>query len=569
VPVAAQQPPPPPPAVTASDKAELGAADKAAKAKDWAGALARYQAAARATPSPQAQLGAANALYQLGRLGEAYEAYDEAQRDYGAKLSGGEKGLVAARLKELAGKTGWLSVRVNETGAQVDVDTQSLGTSPVPALVRVPVGTHDVKITKPGFVTFANRAEVTADGKAVVDATMAREATAGHVSVQATEPLRVMVDGVDVGGTPWEGDLPAGAHEIAGRSSTANALPQKITLNAGDRTTVSLVVAETAAHLQVRTSDGKGVIYVDGAVKAEGAFAADVSPGQHTVAVTREGYERFDKTFTLAPHETAAETVTLTPVAAQVTSGTAERAFEGIYGGLGLTGLFGVGGQGTELETGCATLGATSCQTPNPLGGGAFGYVGWTWNPVGFELLLGGSGDTVQQTAHFSGNAPSSSTALPISTPARDEKFTFARFGGLAALRVRASFQTGPIRGTFAGGLGFAYKEMIMKRDATATDGSGRKNTYVPDSLAYSSPAITLEGAAQLRVSQTVAIALGLEVWADNASVWGNNASPPSVQHNFLLARNSTPAQIPTPQYHFASGSQIFLGPFLGMQFGP
>jgi hypothetical protein len=29
------------------------------------------------------------------------------------------------------------------------------------------------------------------------------------------------------------------------------------------------------------------------------------------------------------------------------------------------------------------------------------------------------------------------------------------------------------------------------------------------------------------------------------------------------------PLPIPTPQYHFATGSQIFLGPFVGLQFGP
>ena len=37
--------------------------------------------------------------------------------------------------------------------------------------------------------------------------------TRGHISVRApgSEPLRVIVDGLDMGATPWEGDLPAGA----------------------------------------------------------------------------------------------------------------------------------------------------------------------------------------------------------------------------------------------------------------------------------------------------------------------------------------------------------------------
>ena len=530
-----------------------------------------YQAALQASPGPQAQLGVANALYQLGRFGEAYEAYDQGQRDYGSKLAPADKTTAATRLKELTAKTGWLSVRVSESGAQVDLDGKALGTSPVPALVRVLVGSHEVRVSKAGFVSFSSRAEVAADGKAVVDATLVREATQGHIAVQASEPLRVTVDGVDVGATPWEGDVAAGPHEIGGHSSTASALSQQITLKPGERSAITLVVAATAAHLQVRTSDGKGLIYVDGVVKAEGAFAADVGPGPHSVLVTREGYERFEKALTLAPRDTWAETVTLKPVGGtggEVKPG--ERAFEGIYGGFGLAGLFEVGGQGTELETRCDTLGASSCETPSPMGGGAFGYLGWTWNPVGFELMLGGSGDTVQQTAHFNG-VNHSGTVLPVSAPGRDEKFTFARFGGLATLRVRASFQNDFVRGTVAGGLGVSYKQMLMKRETTATDNTGRHDSYVPDGISYVSPAISLEGAVQLRISGAVAIALGLEMWADNASIWGTNAAPQASGH--VLANPNRPdvlpAPIPTPQYHFASGSQIFLGPFLGMQFGP
>jgi hypothetical protein len=177
----------------------------------------------------------------------------------------------------------------------------------------------------------------------------------------------------------------------------------------------------------------------------------------------------------------------------------------------------------------------------------------------------------VQQTAHFNG-VNRTGTVLPVSAPARDEKFTFARFGGLAALRVRASFQSDLVRGTVAGGLGVSYKQLLMKREATATDSTGRRDSYVPDGVSYVSPAISLEGAVELRVSGAVAIALGLEMWADNASIWGTNAAPQTSGH-VLLANPSRPdappAPIPTPQYHFASGSQVFLGPFLGMQFGP
>jgi hypothetical protein len=581
-PAIAQVPPPPPPppappaapaapqpsAAASNAAADLAAGDKAAKAKDWSGALTHYQAVLQAGPNPRAQLGAADALYQLGRAGEAYDAYDEMQRTVGPKVGPADKALVTARLKDLTNKTGALSVRVAEPGAAVDVDGKSLGTSPLAAIVRVATGPHDVHVTKDGFVPFIGHADVGPDGRASIDAALVRQATQGHLVVRApgSEPLRVLVDGVDLGVTPWEGDVAAGAHDVTGRSSNASATPQTVNVTAGERASVDLVTAATAAHLQVRTSDGKGLVYLDGVVKGEGAFAGDVSPGPHTVVVTRDGYDRFEKTLTLAQRDTWAETVTLKPVAA--TGGevaAAERPIEGVYGGLGIGPMFGVGGQGTDLETGCSTLGASSCDTPEPLGGVLFGYVGWTWNPVGFELMLGGGADTVQQTAHFDGNA--GPNAPPSANPPRDEKFTYVRFGGLVAVRARATFQGRLWRGTVAGGLGASYRGMVMKRDTTATD--GRTESYAPQSLvSYLSPALSVEGAFQFRVAPTFALALGLEMLADNAPASASVPSDLSQKHQ-LSPQTNQPAPIPTPAYHLASGPQVFIGPFLGIQFGP
>jgi hypothetical protein len=392
--------------------------------------------------------------------------------------------------------------------------------------------------------------------------------SAAHLAVRVTGPgsdaIRVLVDGIDVGAAPWEADLPLGTHQVSAQSSTASATPQTVVMTPGSSTTVDLVTSPTVAHLQVRTSDGKASIFVDGTVRGEGAFEGDVLPGPHTIVVTREGFERFEKAITLAERQTWAEAVTLQPVGATGATSPlgAERAFEGLYGGFGLTGAVGVGGQGTELETNCNTLGAASCDTPSPAGGGAFGYVGYTWNPVGFELFLVGLADQTKQVAHFTGIG--TMAQLPASLPARDETFQFVGVGGGAAVRARASFQNRLVRGSLAGGVGFAYREIFMSRDVKATDGSGAKASYAPQSVGYASPAISVEGAIQIRVTPAIGIALGLQMWADNASIAGDNSVPPA-QGNVL----SNGAAVPTPAYHLASGPQILLMPFVGMQFGP
>lgn len=558
--------PQPSPAVTATN--EIAEGDKATRGKDFAGALTHYQAANQAVPSARAEMGVADALYNLGKLGESYETYADVQQTYGPKLGPIEKGLVTKRMKEMAPKTGWLSIRVSEPGAEVDVDGASIGTSPVPALKRVPTGTHAVHVTKPGFQAFDASANVLADDKAVVDVNLAPATQMGHVVVHAsgTEPLRVLVDGVDVGATPWEGDLPAGSHTIAGRSSSSTAEAQSVQVTAGSKSTIDLVSAATAAHLQIRTNDGKGIIYVDGVVKGEGAFEGDVAPGPHSLLVSREGYERFEKSVTLAERQTDAETVTLKPLqAAGSTSQEGERAYEGIYGGFGLNGMFGLGGMGTSLETNCTTLGAASCDTPNPIGGGAFGYVGWTWDPVGFELAIAGLVDQASQKATFNASTTPGS-GVPGATPPRTESFSFLRAGGMAALRARVAFQGRLWRVTGAGGVGFSYREMVMERDASSSTPVS-PSKYGPFTEGYYSPALSAEVAFQLRVAPTLALSVGLEFWADSASIGGNNQVPATQQSAPITGSGTTP--IPTPSYTLANGAQVMLGPFLGMQFGP
>jgi hypothetical protein len=222
-----------------------------------------------------------------------------------------------------------------------------------------------------------------------------------------------------------------------------------------------------------------------------------------------------------------------------------------------------VGGLGSELETGCGALGAASCDTPSPLGAGFFAFVGYTWDPVGFELMVGGLADVTNQKAHFDGNLSNGQNPL-VAAPARDEKFTIFRAGPIGAIRARATFQNRIVRGSFAAGLGLAYKVMFMQRKATSSDGA-LSDTFNPDSVSYVAPGISLDASIQLRVGASTALVLGAMLWAESAG--SSAATAPDANRN--IGGNGTLVPISTPQYHLATGSQIFLGPYLGMMFGP
>jgi hypothetical protein len=547
-------------------KLHLTAADKAAKAKDWKTALAEYDAATAASPSAPAAEGAASARYELRQTGEAYDAYEQLLKTYGTAL-GARKAAAEARLKELAASTGVLSLRVNEAGAAVMLDGAPLGTTPVAAVIRVGTGSHKIGVVKDGFAPVEKSAEVLANAKAIVEVNLVRESKLGHVVIKesAGAPVRVVLDGVDVGAAPFETDVEPGPHEIMLRSATMASAPQKIEVTRGKAAEVVLTATAATAHLEVVTSDRQGIVFLDGKPVAEGAFAADVSVGPHVIAVTREGFERFQKTLTLADKQTAVETVTLRRPQEAAAGGAIEheRAFDGVYGGFGVAPLFEPGGNGNDVESRCDGLGAASCAQSSPVGVGLSGWVGYAWHPVGLEVFLAGMYDQSSPSATFDGVPREGQNPLSASL-ARVEQFTFIRFGGMAALRARVSFQSSRVRGSLAAGFGVSVKNMLFERKAETAD--GLKNTYVDKSgHTYVSPALSIDGSVALRLTPSVAIALGALAWIETA---GDDVRAAGSKNEYI-GGNGVAAPIPTPAYRMAQGTQFFLGPYLGMQFGP
>jgi hypothetical protein len=561
------------PAPSASSAAEakthLAAGDKAAAAKDWATAAKEYAAAQTAAPSAQALTGMANANYQLQNIGAAYEAYDSLLKRFPTSMGKTAQTLAETRLKELAQKTGALSIRVNETGAEVKLDEQSLGTSPVAAVVRVATGARKIKITKEGFAPFEATREVPPDGKVSVDVTLSPEANVGHLSVKEKggQPLRVLVDGVDVGATPWEGDVPPGSHEVSGRSSVLTAAKQTVEVTKGKPLEVVLVGSTTGGRVEITTQDGQGIIYIDGKVAAEGAFSGELPAGPHVVAVKREGFETYEKKFDLADKQIMAETVSLRRTGASLSvsqeAAKVERLFTGVYGGLQLFGSTQIVGPDDSVTENCSLLGASSCDSSFPIGAGLFGYGGYMWNPVGLELFLGAMYDQTSPTANFDGTVPPGSNPV-LTGPARVEQFGFFRAGGMAAARVRVMGDGPVLRYGVAAGVGFSVREMFMIRKTRTQNGQNLSDRYVPDGDSYVSPALTLDVFGQWRFASTTALTFGLLVWLENA---GKTRAP--AEGNHVLTDGKTVLPIRTPEYTMADGPQVFLGPYLGLMFGP
>ena len=317
---------------------------------------------------------------------------------------------------------------------------------------------------------------------------------------------------------------------------------------------------------EVRIKGEAGEIYIDGKKVGDGRFSGKLEVGEHRLKVTREGYKSVERVVTVKETEVVLETVALSKLAegdALTETEEGDWTFDGVYGGILLHGMFLPTGTGHTLDRSCDTIGATSCDAGLPAGGGIAGYIGYAFAPLGFELLLLGGADVTQPSANFDGKQGSEINPL-VAEPARDEEFTIARFGGGGALRLRLLIPIDRFRITSAFGAGLAYRYMLLGRDTTAADGG--TSEISDDGLGYLTPVLSFELAGQVRLTGTTSLALGFNLWLEHA---GDDLKTAQNNDAVLTGGSGGPQPQNTPPYDMATGTQLFMGPFLGFQFGP
>ncbi len=519
----------PKPVVLAPTAAELATykrhfdtATKLAQAQAFDVAAGEFEAAYAAVKNPQALRQALEAYKQLKLSVKATQAAKRLLQDHAKDLKPKEKKDLVDLVAQLAPSIGQIELKASEPSADVLVDGQPAGTTPLPAPLDLDIGAHKLSLKKAGFEQSEKDVVVASRHLDVVDVTMEKEIVSGKVTVseRSGTVMDVVVDGKVVGPTPWTGDLSLGAHEVAGKSPTAEAPSQKFDVVKRKPLTVELVAVPTVGKLEVSIADGKGVILVDAKAAGEGKASIDLPVGQHTLVVARPGFVRVERLVDIVAGKSVAIALVLEP-AKPVVAPEVERPYEGVYGGVIFAGLLQPGATGNQLQVRCGDVGGP-CTDDSTKGGGILGFAGYTWRYIGVDLLFGGSGDVSSPGAVTPGGGHSG--------------YDIYRLGGLAALRVRAAVQTHSVRAALAVGGGLS--ERWVGAHSTTTD--------------YTSLLGLVDGSFALRTSPTTAIAVGALLIAEHAG-YGAYINVPESRTPFLLF----------------TGPQYLAMPYIGLQFGP
>ncbi len=551
---------PPTPADVASAKKLFEQGLKLYNEGSYREALSDFLHANELSPRASIQRNIAQCHRDLREFAEAYDAYQTLLSKYGATMSAADKRAVQRAIDELASLTATVKVNVADPGATVAVDGNTVGTTPLAAPLRVNLGAHTVTVAKPGYETLTKEVKVNGGDTVSVDGPLQTEVTTGHlvVNAPADAKVEVFVDGTDMGPAPWEGDMKPGVHIVEGRGSDRSSEPKQVDVAQKARAEVVLELVGRNGTVQVDTHTTDAVITIDDKQVGTGVWEGSVPAGEHQLVIQAPGFRVYKRAFIVHAGERFVED-------APLESESSASKYEGLYSGLALFGFATPSGASNVFAEGGCPNPSSPCQTSSassPLGAGLAVRVGYSFGWIAIEGLVLGQYD------HSAATVTQGSSSTLTTDALRSESYDFHRFGGGGAVGVRVASKHPHVRFTGSAMLGALAMGNIYDQTATSVDAPSQTAKYTSSTTTYGAPLLVMDGGVLLGSAGGAKLHLSALFMAQ--FVGGTVLAPQNPGNPTHLGSNgmNVGEAYSTSALSVAQGTQIFIGPMIGMDFG-
>lgn len=159
------------------------------------------------------------------------------------RLAGGVTETVRFELRETGSLRGTIAVVSRLRDVEIAIDGEVVGRTPLDATISVSPGLHEVRASRPGYVTETRQVEVDVGAEARVEADLEIDARAtedarGRVRITLPSAATVRVDGVAVA-TVTTLELPVGTHELELEAPRRRPLRETVVVRTGETTEVT------------------------------------------------------------------------------------------------------------------------------------------------------------------------------------------------------------------------------------------------------------------------------------------------------------------------------------------
>ena len=218
--------------LTGPAKAEYEAGKILFQDGDHKNALVKFQHAYELSNDARLQWNIGACEKNLRHYTRVLAALEKYQSEGGALLTAQDKQDAIDLTATVRTLVSSLKVTVNEPGADVFVDDEKIGTTPLPGPVMIDVGSRKIRVSKAGFKDFIKVEAIAGAGDVSIAADLAKEIHQGRLVVEAGAKDAIFVDGKAVGIGKWEGVLPSGGHSL--RITAPGMIPYQSEVNIQD-----------------------------------------------------------------------------------------------------------------------------------------------------------------------------------------------------------------------------------------------------------------------------------------------------------------------------------------------
>ncbi len=232
---------------------------------DYNGALLKFSAAYDLSKDPVLLYNMVACEKMLRHYAKAVTYIDRYLAEGGALLTDQDRVDAKSLRDTMAAFTAPITINVTEPDAEVSIDDEVVGRSPLKAPVVVDIGERHVIVRKPGFKDFTTSLKVSV--AATVEAQLVKEVHEGHLEVRAPDGAAIKIDGNAVGIGSWTGTLASGGHTLNVSAPQMRQYQTEVTLQDGQTRTVevSLEPESKTGGLPWWAWVGGGVIVAAGA----------------------------------------------------------------------------------------------------------------------------------------------------------------------------------------------------------------------------------------------------------------------------------------------------------------
>jgi formylglycine-generating enzyme required for sulfatase activity len=234
----------------------------------------------------------------------------------GVEITRAEGQEVRVLLQRLPGR---VSVDTDGIEATLSVDGREIGA--LPGEFELAAGMRELLVRAPRYEDHRESLLVTGGGVAQSLSVTLQPAFAGVTIESIPAGARVLIDGGDVGVTPFKATLDAGRHNLALEYPGYSRFETPITVKSGEGLKVGPVeLGLPDGTLLVRTEPAGADVSVAGRYRGRSPLTLTLAPGvPHEIAVNRAGYAPVTRTQSLASGQKASLSLELEAILGEIT----------------------------------------------------------------------------------------------------------------------------------------------------------------------------------------------------------------------------------------------------------